>query len=394
MKKLIFTTMALLMSVVGFSAFAQTVCNDNGDVIVESNDICQNWFISGGIGTTIFMGESDRLGSFGSRLAPAFNISFGKWFNPYVGTRLQYSGPQLRGYTYLGDEAFGYGDANSEDLYKQKWSYLHLHSDLLVNLSNLIGGYKEDRFYTLIPYLGAGWVRACEIHQDALAGSIGIYNEFRLNSRFALNLDLRGTVIGEDTIDNEIGGDYGCEGMLSASVGVRYKVGKQGWKRPISENVIADYKKSIGALEADANKYKIQLAEANDKNVVLQEQVATVMAENNKKETEVIIPSSVILFEINKSKLSNIAKVNLEKLAVAINKMPAGKKVSIVGYADKATGNTKFNDKLSKERAEAVSKYLVEECGVSSSKLSVSSKGGVENMFYNEAPLSRAVIIE
>ncbi|MFI3265343.1 MAG: OmpA family protein [Rikenellaceae bacterium] len=394
MKKLIFTTMALLMSAVGFSAFAQTVANDNGDVIVESNDICQNWFITGGIGTTVFAGESDKLGSFGSRFAPAFDIAVGKWFNPYIGARLQFAGPQLRGFTYLGDEAFGYGDANSEGLYKQKWNYIYLHADLLVNLSNLIGGYKEDRFYTIMPYAGAGWIRATESNMDALAGNLGLFNEFRLNSKFALNLDIKGTIIGEDNIDNETGGRYGVEGLVSTTVGVTYKIGKQGWKRPISENVIADYKKSIGALEADANKYKIQLAEANDKNVALQEQVATVMAENKNKEPEVVIPSSVILFEINKSNLSNIAKVNLDKLAVAIKKMPAGKKVSIVGYADKATGNAKFNTKLSQERAEAVSKYLVEECGVSSSKLSVSSKGGVDNMFYNEAPLSRAVIIE
>lgn len=50
------------------------------------------------------------------------------------------------------------------------------------------------------------------------------------------------------------------------------------------------------------------------------------------------------------------------------------------------------NEKLSKERAHAVYDCLVKEFGVKESQLRIDYKGGVENMFYNDPRLSRAVI--
>ena len=51
-----------------------------------------------------------------------------------------------------------------------------------------------------------------------------------------------------------------------------------------------------------------------------------------------------------------------------------------------------MNERLSKERAEAVYDCLVNEFGVSGSQLRVDHKGGVGNMFYDDPRLSRAVI--
>ena len=44
------------------------------------------------------------------------------------------------------------------------------------------------------------------------------------------------------------------------------------------------------------------------------------------------------------------------------------------------------------ERAEAVYDCLVNEYGVSESQLKIDYKGGVDNMFYDDPRLSRAVI--
>ena len=35
---------------------------------------------------------------------------------------------------------------------------MNFHGDVMLNLSNMICGYREDRLYSFIPYAGAGWL--------------------------------------------------------------------------------------------------------------------------------------------------------------------------------------------------------------------------------------------
>ena len=35
---------------------------------------------------------------------------------------------------------------------------MNFHGDVMLNLSNMICGYREDRLYSFIPYAGAGFV--------------------------------------------------------------------------------------------------------------------------------------------------------------------------------------------------------------------------------------------
>jgi len=65
---------------------------------------------------------------------------------------------------------------------------------------------------------------------------------------------------------------------------------------------------------------------------------------------------------------------------------------TVSGYADAATGNKKINEKLSRDRAQAVYDCLTKEFGVQASQLEIDYKGGVDNMFYDDPALSRAVI--
>ena len=79
-------------------------------------------------------------------------------------------------------------------------------------------------------------------------------------------------------------------------------------------------------------------------------------------------------------------------MAEVIKENDANVVYTITGYADAATGNKEINDRLSKERAQAVYDCLINEFGVNPDQLRMEYKGGVENMFYNDPALSRAVI--
>ena len=105
-----------------------------------------------------------------------------------------------------------------------------------------------------------------------------------------------------------------------------------------------------------------------------------------------IAAANLVIFQINKTKLSNEARANLGLLAEIIKSGDPDAVYTITGYADSGTGNRKGNERLSKERAENVYDCLVNEFDVSEKQLRIDYKGGVENMFYNDPRLSRAVI--
>ena len=97
-----------------------------------------------------------------------------------------------------------------------------------------------------------------------------------------------------------------------------------------------------------------------------------------------------VVFEIAKSELSKESKSNLAILAEIIK--TNNLHYTITGYADEGTGTESINQRLSRERAQAVYDCLVNEYNVPASMLKVDYKGGVGNMFYDDPSLSRAVI--
>jgi outer membrane protein OmpA-like peptidoglycan-associated protein len=80
-------------------------------------------------------------------------------------------------------------------------------------------------------------------------------------------------------------------------------------------------------------------------------------------------------------------------LAADVMKANPDVKYVVNGYADKATGSAKTNQKLSEKRAEAVYKALIK-AGVSESQVEWKGNGGQDNMFENSRALTRVVLIE
>ena len=108
------------------------------------------------------------------------------------------------------------------------------------------------------------------------------------------------------------------------------------------------------------------------------------------KEVEVAGPRA-IFFQIGKSKIDDYGMVNI-RLAAKILKANPDKKYKVAGYADKATGSAKWNQKLSEARAQAVYDALIKE-GVSKDQLELVGFGGTANMFGKNF-LNRVVILE
>lgn len=393
-KKTMLAALALAASGTAMAQEAQTV--QNGDFTetveystdkfkVETNRFWSNWFVSAGGGVNLYFGDHDKQVKFGKRLAPAVDVAIGKWFTPGIGVRFAYSGLSVKGATQTGihstgEEVPGKGGYGYW-LTKQKFNYFNFHLDAMFNVSNLLFGYNPNRVYSLSPYVGLGVMKTNDTPKATeIAGHFGLLNSFRLCDALDLNLDIRGTLVS-DAFDGEASG-RGGEGMLTATVGLTYKFKKRGWDK--AKTVVRIDNRAINALRQ-------QLSDAEAEN----DRLKRALAEGNREKAKEIVTkasANLVTFQIGKATLSNEARANLGMMAEAIKSGDKSVVYTITGYADAGTGSKRINERLSKRRAEAVFNCLVKEFGVSESQLRVDHKGGVDNMFYDDPRLSRAVI--
>ena len=364
----------------------EEVMYDNDKYKVETNHFWDNWFVSAGFGGQIIFGNHDKQVKFFDRIAPALDIAVGKWFTPGIGVRLMYSGLSVKGAT----QKEGHGEFPTHStgvdvpgkggdgywLMKQKFDFYNLHLDALFNMSNILCGYNEKRVYNCTPYLGLGWARVWESPQSMeVSANVGILNSFRLNDALNLNLDIRGAYVS-DRFDGELGGRWG-EGIWSATVGLTYRFKQRGWGRSKTIVRTHDRQRELKAMQDKLNDMQAQLAQRKRDSITV---VRTLAAAN------------FVIFKIDTWDLTNESRVQLGLFAETIKKADPNAVYIITGYADKGTGSIERNVILSKNRARVVYECLVNEFGVPKKQLRVDHKGGVDNMFYNDPRLSRAVI--
>lgn len=388
MRKALLSLIILAISLVSF-AQSETGSDQekNSKQKYVTNGFWDNWFISAGVGGQVYFGENDDLGSFSKRITPAFNFSVGKWITPSIGFRGQISGFAAKGFTL--DEENRYVRGIEDGLYKQEWDYLNIHGDILFNVLNAISGYRTDRFYEVIPYIGFGGITSLNSgsSDQEFSWNGGIINKFRISDAIDLNLELQGTLIRQ-SFDGEVGGRMG-EGIGAALVGITYKFKNREFKKYtapvpaapqlISAEDLAKLRQQVAAEQARAKQAQDELN-----------------AERNKPKTTIVEKDFVaaplaVFFAIDKAIITAKEKINLGFVADMIKQYP-NEKFMIIGHADKATGNPAYNQKLSEKRAQAVVDMLVKEFGVNSNQLQAKGVGDTENSFATPT-LNRVVIL-
>ena len=363
---------------------------------VETNHFWNNWFITVGGGGQVFFGDLDKYLELGDRITPALDIAVGKWFTPGLGLQVSYSGLKLKGITLDNDAHFrtnntiNVSDLRDLDAYKKEFGnknpfeqdtkYFNLHIDGMLNLSNLLCGYSETRVWNVIPYVGVGLIRTFDqgSRGNTVSFNGGLINRFRLGSRVDLNLTIRGAIM-DDKFDNEVSGpknNNSFDGLLGATLGLTFKLGKQGWNRSTSTTTIINNDAEVNRLNSELNNLRAE----NDR------------LKNAPKGEKVVTFPYLVNFVRNKVDVVNRELVNLKSVAEMIKATP-NKKYSVIGYADKQTGTADRNVWLAENRAKNVYDILVNEFNVNPNQLVLDSKGGVDYMFYNDNQLSRSVII-
>lgn len=355
---------------------------------IMNNGFWSNWEIgiAGGINGTAWneLGGVDNQRKIGD-LGWQIEGNLTKWFNPIVGARLQITGGKLN----------TSGDLNQDS----KWFFPHF--DGILNISNWIGGYREDRVYyaKLFAGFGAHFVNVGEEGGDGFAATGGLINTFRVCKQLDINLELKAMLTpGRDmpAAIAPIAAEYGQ--MYSATLGIAYRFNKRDWNKAYSQEEVDAYLASIAALEAslaDAHRNEGKLAERLAAQKAATDQALkdneALRAELAKRKTSVV-SSTALFFNLNSARLLDRAKSSMQILKETIAAAPKDQVFTLIGHADDETGSPEYNQKLSEKRAKAVYDYLVEQ-GVNKDQLTWKGVGSSENIFPINST-NRVVIVK
>ena len=356
----------LAIAGVSLTSMAQETETTTEKYSVATNSFWSNWFVQGGVQWTAFYSSLEHgfdtsnnpLKSFRSN--PQASVAIGKWFTPGLGLRTKVSGI--------------WGKANGDS-----FKYWNAQEQVLFNLSNMFCGYNPKRVYNCIPFAGAGFARNMSSDMYAMGMSIGLLNEFNINKRIAINLELgwnrlENDFYSEGHANNGPRGWDSHDNYLYAELGLTLNIGKTGWaKVPDVDAIKALSQSQIDALNA-------QLADSKSENERLKAML-------NEKPKEVVMPESIkqfittpvsVFFNIGKTDVANPKDlVNVEALAKYAK--TNNSKIMVTGFADSATGTPQINQKLSVKRAEIVKGELIK-MGVPADNISTQAHGGVETL--------------
>lgn len=95
-----------------------------------------------------------------------------------------------------------------------------------------------------------------------------------------------------------------------------------------------------------------------------------------------------VLFDVDKSTITEADKMELQKAVAFVKKYP-GAKIEVDGHTD-SIGTDAYNQKLSERRAAAVKDFLIKEAGVDSSKITAVGHGKAEPVADNKTAAGRA----
>lgn len=317
-----------------------------------------NWFVGvgGGFNTAIST-EIKPFAEFTPRNNWAAEAFVGKWFTPTIGARVGYKGV-VNNFAYDTDTFVSNAYGNGEQV-----RFGYAHADLMWNLSNALSGYKETRFWDIIPYAGFGYLGINNGQTDNKIGvNAGIYNELRLGNVVNLFIDL--SVIGTE---NPVGLRTVADNapvatsesntlthplyMPTASVGVTINISKK-------KNFDRSSSVSVPMEEYNVLKTQYDALIARGPQVKEVEKTVTEIKEVQvEKVVQVFVGSNVFIFPCNKSTLSKDQRRELEMFAKSFNGQDVV--VKVLGSADSATGTPAVNEKIAQKRADAVKAVLV-----------------------------------
>lgn len=323
-----------------------------------------HFYFQGNVGAQYTLGEAH----FGKLISPNVQLGVGYNFNPVVGLRLTVDGWQSKG-----------GWANLVQSNKlnltnpYKWNYVAPQLDVTLNLSNLISGFNPNRIVDVSLFAG------------------GAANIAWGNDEMNANYEKIGNESGYETADG-----YNWKGTHVLPVGrfgldIDFKVSKRvAINLEGAANVCSNTYNSKTSNNADwyfNALLGVKVALGNPYNKIVKEAPEPAPVEV-KKDPEPVKPVEIkkveektinVFFKIRESIISATENAKVQEMIAFLKDNPEAK-VAVTGYADAGTGNPKINLKYSQDRANAVTKALIDG-GIAADRITTEAKGDTVQPF-------------
>ena len=356
----------------------------------KRNGFGSNWFINLSAGGQIYNIEDSYAGGLLDRVTLMPSISIGKWVSPYWGFRLK--GQGLTANSYI-EETGG-------NVFKRENDYVNVHLDGMWNLANYWTVYKPKRLFNFTPYAGIGWAHRFELadgatrpnsynvgadyrrYSDAISFNGGIQFGFRLSNRINLDFDLGATYLGDyfDRMDHNGENDN----IIHASGGLTFKLGKTTFEavEPMDFALLNDLNGKINALRNENDGLR--------KRPVSCPECPQVTTPAPVVKNEINYVPNVVFFRLNSAKVDPNQEISIYQTANFMKE--TGQNIKVIGYADKGTGTSTYNNSISERRARAVAKELTTKYNIPSERISIEWKGSNEQP-YPQNNWNRVVIM-
>ena len=343
-----------------------------------------HWYVQAQLGGQYTLGEVD----FCDLLSGNAQVVGGYNFTPVWGLRLAVNAWQSKGGSRL--NYIGLGDKT------WKYNYIAPTIDVTCDLGNWILGYKENRIvnFGLLAGIGTniGWnnseaakvknqIFAADANQDPatqmpllwdgakarLTGKAGAYVDFNVSRRVAVGLEVNCNIVSDNYNSKEA---KNADWYFNALAGVKVRLGKLNKKPAAAPVVVEKIVEKIVEKPVEVEK-------------IVYKEVAPKVQKREPLRRD-------IFFSIRSSKITQTEMAKVEDIVAYLNKYPEAK-VSIVGYADKGTGNEKINQGYAQKRAEAITKVLTDKFGIAKHRIRTDSKGDYIQP-YEQNDLNRVTI--
>lgn len=301
-----------------------------------------HWFVGVQAGGAADVGEA----TFSQLLSPAVQFSTGYNFTELFGVRGTLSGFWAR-------NRYAYPAA------KYRWNFIQPAVEARLNLSSLLLGMDPYRKTHVYLFGGAGVAYSFSNDKAVAADKrygidfqklwrhdrwnpvfrAGVEADFQLTEQLALSVEANANLL-PDHFNSKLGRKDNKDWHFNALVGVTYSIGKtHGRTEEVYETYYREVPRQVVRVDT----------------VVVEKPVEPAPVVEEKIEFTVNVQ-----FAINQSVIRSGQMPKLYRLVRYLNEHPNAY-VRLSGYADRETGNSEINERLSRERTLAVSQWLQSE---------------------------------
>ena len=364
---------------------------------VNAQQFFPDWYfgIKGGVGETVGETNWQKL------LSPAAALNVGYQFNPVFGLRGDLAGWQAKGALPL------YGDV-------YKFNYAQAALDATFDIANLFAGYKE-RVVNPYVFIGAGAnyrfnndeanAIASHFYKDnylwdggkvSVLGRAGLGIDFRLSDAVALELEAVANGYS-DKFNSKVGDIFDYQ--INALAGLKFNFGAAKKKAAALAAAEAAEAARLAAERAAAEAARLAAERAAAEKAAADAEAARLAAERAAAERAAAEAAARararaitenVLFVIDQWKIRPSEQEKIDHVVSVMNQYPEAV-VTISAYADKQTGNPRWNMTLSQHRAEVVAEAL-KAAGIAASRITTEYFGDTVNPF-DTAPENRVSVL-